>query len=223
MRQKSARGVAILEFSMVMLVLVPLLLGTTAVGLNMLRTLETVQVARDAGHMYAKGADFSQPGIQTILAAVGSPIGLSTSATTSKAVVILSTVTYVDTALCASDGKVDSHGNPQGCTNFGQWVFTQRLVIGKSSLRSSNFGGPLTSGSHPVNVDSTTGKVALNDQVTNPGDVATFSGINPYSVVDGNVSGLPSGQVIYIAEAASTGIALPPYAPASIMYSYNMF
>ncbi len=223
MRNKTRSGVSILEFSFVTIVLVPLMLGTVSIGLNMLRSLETIQVARDAGHMYAKGADFSQPGNQTILATLGSSIGLTTSASTSKALVILSAVTYVDQAMCASDGKVDSNGNPQGCTNYGQWVFTQRLEIGNPTLRGSYFGAPLTSGSHPVNVDPTTGKVPLNDQVTNSGDVATFTGINPYANVNGNVSGLPSGQVIYISEAASTGIRMPPFSPDSVMYSYNMF
>jgi hypothetical protein len=223
MRSKSNRGVAFLEFSLVLLVLVPMLLGTTAIGLNMLRTLETIQVARDAGHMYAKGADFSQPGIQTIIAAVGAPIGLTASSTTSSAAVILSTVTFIDLAMCQADGKVDSHGNPLGCTNFNHWVFTQRLVIGKASFAASRFGGPLVSGPDPVVVNSTTGKISLDDQVTNAGDVATFTGINPYAVVDGNVSGLPSGEVIYVAEVLSTGITMAPFVGSSTMYSYNMF
>jgi hypothetical protein len=223
MKRKSTRGVAFIEFGFVLIVLVPMLLGTTAIGLNMLRTLETIQVARDAGHMYAKGADFSQPGVKTILATVGSPIGLSTNSTTSRAAIILSTVTYIDQAMCQADGKVDSHGNPLNCTNYGRWVFTQRLVIGNTSLATSRLGGPLTSGPDPVVVNATTGKISLDDQVTNPGDVATFTGINPYAVVDGNVSGLPSGEVIYIAEALSRGIAMAPFVGDATMYSSNMF
>jgi hypothetical protein len=222
MRKKKKRGVAILEFSMLMLVLVPLLLGTTAVGLNMLRTLETAQLARDAGHMYAKGADFSQPGNKTILLTLGSDLGLTTSASTSAALEILSTVTYVDQAMCASAGKVDASGNPLGCTNFGQWVFTQRIEIGKTSLHTSNFGSPLTTGPNGVTVDPATGKISLLDQVTKPGAVATFTGINPYAVADGSVSGLPSGQVIYISEAAASGVSLMADS-GSITYSYGMF
>lgn len=222
MRRKRQRGVAILEFSLIMLVQVPLLLGTTAVGLNMLRTLETVQLARDAGHMYAKGTDFSQPGNQTVLLTLGSDLGLTGSSTTSQALVILSSVTYVDQAMCASAGKVDAQGNPLGCTNLGNWVFTQRIEIGQTALRTSNFGSPLTSGPNAVAVDATTGKISLSDQVTKSGDVANFTGINPYANVNGTVSGLPSGQVIYISEAASTGIKMPGVSN-NVMYAFGMF
>lgn len=220
MRRKRALGVAIIEFSFALVVLLPLILGTFAVGLNLIRSLATVQLARDAGHMYARGTDFSQPGNQTILATVGSNVGLSTTAGSGTAVVILSTVTYVDKALCASAGKVDSSGNPSGCTNYQQWVFTQRITIGKSSIRSSIFGSPTGT----VVVNSTTGKISLSDQATNTGDVASFAvGINPYASVNGNVSGLPSGQVIYIAEAASSGFNLTPYVPSGIVDAYSMF
>ena len=81
MRRKKTRGVEILEFSFITLVLLPLILGTSAVGLNMIWTLQTVQVARDAGHMYAKGTDFSLPGNQTILTNLGGNLGLTTNTT----------------------------------------------------------------------------------------------------------------------------------------------
>jgi len=224
MKGRNKRGVAIVEFSFSMLVLVPLLIGTTATGLNLIRTLAIVQLARDAGHMYARGVDFSQPGNKTVLATIGSNVGLSTTAGQGEAVVILSTVTYVDQALCASAGKVDGAGNPLGCSNYTKWVFTQRVTIGKSSIRSSSFGSPVTTGGSPVTVNSTTGNISLADQATNPGDVATFAvGINPYANVSGVVSGLPSGQVIYVAESATTGMAMPPFVPNRLVYSYAMF
>ena len=137
---------------------------------------------------------------------------------------ILSIVTYVDKALCASAGKVDASGNPLGCTNYTKWVFTQRITIGKSSIRSSSFGSPVTTGGGAVTVDSVTGKISLLDQVTKTGAVATFAvGINPYSNVSGVVAGLPSGQVIYISETASNGMMMPPFVPGNVVYSYAMF
>jgi len=215
-------GAAFVEFSLILLVLTPLLLGTTGIGLNMLRSLATVQLARDAGHMYARGADFSAPGNQTILADLGADVGLTTDAGTSNAVVVLSTVIYIDKAMCAADGKVDGAGNPLGCTNYQSWAFARRLTIGNSSMRTSNFGSPLQGPTNPVGMDST-GKISVHDQVSNPNDVANFNVITPYQVVKGKVSGLPSGQVIYIAEAAANGIRVPPFAPNSVMYSFNMF
>jgi hypothetical protein len=224
MRNRNLRGVAIVEFSFVMLVLIPMLLGSTVVGVNMVRSLQTVQLGRDAGHMYARGVDFSQAGNKTILASIGSGVSLSATSGSGNAVVILSTVTYIDKAMCLSDGlAVDINGNPIGCTNLGKWVFTQRLVIGQSSIHGSNFGSPLVGGSTGVTLDPTTGAISLDDQVKKSGDVAIFSGINPYASTAGVVSGLPSGQVIYIAEASAKGFSMNPIMPNAVHYSYDMF
>ena len=223
MRRTGLRGSACIEFAFITMVLVPLLLGTGAAGINMILTLQTIQLARDAGHMYARGLDFSQPGNQTILGDLGSTLGLSTTAGSGSAVVILSGLTYVDNAACTAAGAVDTHGNPSGCTNLGKWVFMQRVEIGNSSVRTSNIGSPLTSGPTGVTVNSTTGKISLSDYVTKAGAVATFSAINPYSSVNGNVSGLPSGQMLYVAEAAETAFSMPPFIGPHATYSYGLF
>ena len=223
MRRASFRGAACIEFAFVSMVLVPLLLGTGATGINMILTLQTIQVARDAGHMYGRGLDFSQPGNQTILANLGSTLGLSTTAGSGSAVVILSKLTYVDKAACAAAGAVDSNGNPSGCTNLTKWVFTQRLVIGNSGVRTSNIGSPLTSGPTGVTVNSTTGNISVSDYVTKAGAVATFNSINPYTSTNGVVSGLPSGQVLYVAEAAATAFSMPPFIGPNATYSYGLF
>ena len=223
MRGTGFRGAACIEFAFITMLLVPLLLGTGAAGINMITTLQTIQLARDAGHMYARGLDFSQPGNQTILANVGSTLGLSTTLGSGSAVVILSKLTYVDDAACSAAGAVDSHGNPSGCTNLGKWVFTQRLEIGNSSVRTSNIGSPLTSGPTGVTVESPSGNISLSDYVTKAGAVATFNSINPYSDVNGNVSGLPSGQMLYIAEAAATAFSMPPFIGPPATYSYGLF
>lgn len=224
MIRKSKRGVSSLEFALLMLVLIPLLLGTGAFGINMIRTLETIQLARDAGHMYARGLDFALPGNKTILANIGTNLGLNVTADAGNAVVILSALTYVDKAACAAGGAVDGSGNPLGCTNFGKWVFTQRLVIGKSTLRTSNLGSPLTSGPSGVTVNATTGQISASDYVTKSGAVATFSGIKPYAILaNGSAEGLPSLQKLYISEAAATTFKMPPFVSVPATYSYGLF
>lgn len=224
MRQRYRRGGSSIDFAFSLVVLVPLLLGTSAVGINMIRTLQTVQLARDAGHMYGRGIDFSQPGNKAILGNIGADLGLSTTSGTGTAVVILSCLTYVDKSACAAVGAVDGSGNPTAaCTNFGRWVFQQRIVIGNSAVRASHYGSPLTSGPTGVTVDLVTGKITPADYVKKAGAVATFTGINPYSVVNGNVSGLPSGQVLYLAEAGSTGFNMRPFVSNASAYSYGLF
>jgi hypothetical protein len=53
--------------------------------------------------------------------------------------------------------------------------------------------------------------------------VATFSAINPYRNVSGTVSGLPSGQFLYICEAAATAYTIPPIINTTILYAYGIF
>ena len=47
--------------------------------------------------------------------------------------------------------------------------------------------------------------------------------INPYSNVNGTISGLPSGQYLYVAEAVSTAFTLPPFITTPTIYSYGIF
>jgi len=213
--RRKSRGVSIVEMTFIFLILLPLLLGTAGIGINMLRSLQVIQLARDAGHMYARGVDFTVATNQQILANVGSGLGLNTTSGTGNAVVILSKINYVDKGVCASASMVDALGNPSGCTNYRKWVFSQRLILGNSGLRSSNFGTP-----------SSPGTIDVVAQATDPADVASISGFLPYTnttSTGGGISGLPSGQVVYAAEAASLGFRMPPFAGGTPLYSYTMF
>jgi len=223
MNRKRLRGVSILEFSLVMLVLVPLFLGTIGVGILLIQSMQTIQLARDSGRMYARGLDFSQPGNKTTLATIGADIGLKTDGT-GKAVLILSSVTYIDKGMCQSAGKsLDAAGNPISCPNWKKWVFTQRLIIGNTAVRTSNLGSPIVTGPSPVTVDATTGKISLTDQVNNAGDVATFSSGNPFVNIAGVLNTLPSGQMLFVTEAAAQGFTMAPFATGGLHYSYNVF
>lgn len=223
MKHNRLKGVAIIEFSFAMLVLVPLLLGTIGFGLRLIQSMQAIQLARDAGHMYARGLEFWQPGNKTILATLGADLGLKTT-NTGNAVLILTTVTYIDKGMCQSAGKaLDAGGNPIDCPNYRQWVFTQRLKVGNTALRTSNLGSPLATGPDPVLVNGTTGKITLDDQVNNPGDVASFASGNPFVGVGGALNTLPSGQMLYITEAAALGFTMPPFANGGMMYAFNVF
>lgn len=226
MNRRHLRGSSYVEFAFAALVLTPLMLGTTGIGLNLLLAYQTSQLARDAGHMYARGIDFSQPGNQTILANLGSGVGLSATsgvlgtAGTGNAVTVFTTVTYVDDAACQLGGYASSGVHTSACKNFGKWVFTQRIVVGNSTMQTTDYGSPITSGTSGVTISSS-GTISQTDQLTNPNDVATFSAINPYNTTTGY--GLPSGQVIYISEVAAKGFVMPPFQKNAVQYAYNMF
>jgi hypothetical protein len=234
MKRNRLRGISTFEFAMSLMVLVPLVLGTGAIGINLIRTMQTVQLARDAGHMYAKGVDFSATngaGNRSILADLGTGMGLSATTGSGKAVVILSALTYVDGNTCAAGDIANGNAAPgsQTCTNLGKWVFVQRLLIGNNTLRTSNYGAPITNGAdipNNVTLDSN-GMISIGQYTTRTGAVAQFtaaSGINPYTVsAGGAVSGLPSGQRLYLSEAAGPGYGMPPFVAGAPTYSYAFF
>jgi len=215
MRRNFKRGVSYVEFALSLLVLVPLLLGVIGTGLNMHLQLQTVQLARDAGHMYARGIDFTLTGNQQILSQIAGTLNLSTTLGSGNSEVILSTVRYVDVSACTLAGKVDGSGNPSGCTNYGSWVFSQRLLIGNNTLRSSVLGTP------PSGIIGTGGTISILNQATNTGDVATVTGFNPWNSTSG--TGLPSGQFLYVSEAAATGFHMPPFNAGTNTYAQLYF
>jgi len=215
MKHTRRRGVSYIELAFLLVVFVPLMLGVISCGLNMHLQLQTVQLARDAGHMFARYIDFTLLGNQQVLSAVAGTLGLSTTAGQGTAVVILSNVRYVDVSACQQAGKVDTHGNPSGCTNYGQWVFSKRLVIGNSSIRTSNLGTPSAA------IVASDGSISITNQVTSTSDVATITGINPWnSTTD---TGLPSGQMVYVAEASATGFHMPPFSNGTNTYAQCYF
>ncbi len=135
-RKGAETGSALIEFLLASIFLIfPLLLGTIVFGLSLVRANQVAEVCRDAGHMYAYGVTFSQPGGQAMLVQLAQ--GLNMTPTGGNGEVILSRITVLGANDCVAGGY------PSGvCPNLGQTVFTQRIVIGNSQLPGSAFGNP---------------------------------------------------------------------------------
>ena len=175
------RGSAVIEFAFCFaLFWIPLFLGTIVIGFNLIRAVQVTQVCRDAGHMYAYGIDFSQSAYQSLL--VNLATGLNMTTTGGNGVVILSTVTYIDSGACTAGGY---QADTSHCPNLNTIVFTRRIVIGNSSLHSSNLGSP-----NSAEMDSS-GNVSVSGYLTDTSNqVASFSSVIP----------LTSGQFAYVSE-----------------------
>jgi Flp pilus assembly protein TadG len=228
MRRRSRQGASAIEFAFSLLFLIPLFLGLTGIGISMLRQLQTVQLARDAGAMSARKVDFTLLGSQQILNRVAGSLGLTVTtgsggssntagvAGAGNAVVILSTIQYVTAGVCTSGGYTYPPGT---CTNYQNWVFTKRVVVGNNTLRTSNLGTPtgLTTA-----IDST-GAIALADQCTTAGDRVT--GTNPWtsSTIAADALAVIQVQPIYVSEAAAVGFRLPPFSSGTTVYAQLYF
>ena len=217
MRQKPRRGGAYVEFALSLLVLIPLLLGVAGLGISMLRQMQPVQVARDAGHMFARNTDFTLQGNQQILSTIAGPLGLTAgsgalgTAGAGNAVVILSMIQYVDASLCAQDGLA---ANTASCPNYQQWVFTKQIVVGNRTLDVSNLGTP------PSTI-LVNGQISTDNQCKNPN--ALVNSTNPWPGKSSPDIALLSGLSVYVSEAAALGFQMPPFSSGTQTYAQLYF
>jgi len=171
-----------LEFGIVMSVLIPLLFGTIAFGVNLGNMLQSTQISRDVGYMYARGVDFSTTINKNIAVNLVQGMGGMTT-TGGQGVIILSQIRKIYDTDCAAAGL-----STGACTNLNTHVFSNRLVIGNTGLRTSNFGTPTgaCAPSSNGNIGSTTYLTQSSCQTT--------------GFTDSTISQL-SGDVAYVVEA----------------------
>lgn len=179
-RNSSERGSSLIEFLLcTSLMIIPLLLGTAVVGLNLVREIQVTELCRDAAHMYSEGIDFTVSSNVTQLLKIAQ--GLNITATGGNGVIIMSTITLLDSTQCAAGGY------SSGCSNVNKTVFLRQVVVGNSTLYKSAFGTPTVDSSNSDNV---------TNYYTDPTAVAT--GFSP------NVMTMSAGQYVYIAEVYFT-------------------
>jgi hypothetical protein len=185
-RRQNQRGSSLLEFLLASLLLIlPLLFGTFIFGMRLVRANQVAEVCRDAGHMYAFGANFSQSGGQNELVKLAQ--GLNLTPTGGNGVIILSTITFVGPNDCVANGY------PSGnCPNLNNTVFAGRLIIGNSGLTINSQAQVSLFGTPPASIVDGNGNISPANYVQSTGAVAN----NFYSVIP-----ISSGQLAYVAEA----------------------
>lgn len=131
-RLRAERGSTAIEFALVMICLVPMFFGTIVMGITIGRSEEAIQVTRDVGHMYGEGVDFTTSDAQQLVTQLSQGFDLTSSG---DSLLIFSHVITVFAADCTAASV-----NP--CSNQGSAVFTQRVYIGNTALKTSAFGTP---------------------------------------------------------------------------------
>lgn len=178
-RNLGRRGNSLIEFALAFALLLPLYVWMLVYGLDLKRMMQVTQVSRDAGHMYARGVDFSLLGNQDVLVRLAA--GMNMTRTGGAGVVILTRVLKVGAQDC-TDGGVPV----ASCSNLGQAVITQRIVVGNAGLRPSRIGTP------PAALLKPDGSIAPADYLTASGARATgFDAI----------LNLAEGEMAYVAES----------------------
>jgi len=178
-RRSRQSGNSLIEFALGFALLLPLYVWMLVYGLDLKRLMEVSQVSRDAGHMYARGVDFSLPGNQDVLVRLAA--GMNMTRTGGAGVVILSRVLKVGSQECTDGGIAVA-----SCTNLGQTVFTQRIVIGNASLHASKIGTP-------------PGALLQSDGSISPADYLTKTAARSSNF--SSILNLADGEIAYVSEA----------------------
>lgn len=189
------RGSTIVEFSIIAPCLVLLFFGSIGLGIMMGRYVQAVQVARDIAHMYSNGVDFSQTANRNIVTQqLANGVGMTNNG--GNGVVVLSKISTVYQADC------DAAGFPTNCTNINLPVFTQRVVIGNSTLRASTYGTPAST------ILDAAGNIAPSVYITNSNATVRTTGFetaldNAVQRATGSAPTPPAqsqGDIAYVAE-----------------------
>jgi len=217
--KRNNRGGSMMEFTLLVPVWVPLLLGTLFIGTAMVQGQQVTQMARDLASMYSRGVNFSSVGgsaSSATLTDVTQQVGTVTS--TGTGVVIFSTLIYVGNSVCASAGSTYGSLSPlshtAACKNYGKFVFTQQYTQGNTSLHSSNFG---TAPSADLDANY---NVSTTNYLTDTSDVSTFN-LLPVPQENGQ-DGFQSGQPAYVVEAYFSGTGFTGYTKGGT-YAYAVF
>jgi hypothetical protein len=202
---QSESGVAIVEFSMSLLFLTPLLLGAFVFGFRLVNSIQMNQITRDLGHMYVEGINFRNSGPISNAQTLASGFSLTSSGTS---VVILSQVKVEQQSDCDA-ADILPLGIP--CANLGKTVFIEQLTIGNTGAGSSVFGTPPT-----TTVNGVTNEVSVANQAGSSSAVA-----NGFA----SVLALNPGEIAYVAEMVNQTPALniPGLSGEPQVYSRTIF
>jgi len=217
-RRKKESGHAFIELAFMLPFLASLFIGTSILGIRLVKELAVTQVARDAASMYSRGTDFSSasPVNQAILARLGALLGWPQTTglgSTDPGVIYLSQIMYIDNT-CNGLAATDSKG--RAC-NKNSWVFLNTIVLGNTSIHSSNFGAPPSciSACYDSVVNGTSpnyGNIDANEAYYNSGDVVTnFTSLGTPSSAN---PGFQPGQPANLVEVAAYVGGMVDYAVA---------
>jgi hypothetical protein len=157
------------------------------------RYIQAVQVDRDVAHMYSDGIDFTQTTAQNIIIQ-DLALGTGMTATGGNGVIIFSQIQTVYAADCTASAV-------SPCTNAGLPVFTQRIVVGNSSLRTSQFGTPASS------ILDASGNISASVYLSNSNSSVRTTGFESQLDAAAATAGLtstppvqPQGNIAYVVE-----------------------
>jgi len=145
-RKRTQGGQEIMEFGLAAVLLVPMLIGSFVVGMNLIRSIQANQVCRDLDSMYIHGGDFSTYPMQQEAARLSQGLNLqiggswaqNQQSNTGNGGNGLVTVTQIMWIGGPTSSSCVAVGGSANCTNQNSFVFTQQIQFGNGTLENSN-------------------------------------------------------------------------------------
>jgi hypothetical protein len=212
--RRRRRGIAVVEFSLSLTFLVPLLLGTFVFGFRLIRRLEMEQIVRDLGHMYVRGVDFRNSGPQTNAQTLSQGFDLTSTGTS---LLIFSQIRIVTQADCDAANPTRPAGT--ACTNLGNPVFTEQYTIGNASLSINGTTARGVFGTPPTQTDHTVTLVNMaNNSTARAGVTSSSSGF-------AGLITLQTGEYAYMVEMfnATSELNVPGLSGSPQVYARSVF
>jgi hypothetical protein len=213
-RRRTQSGQEIMEFGLAAVLLVPMLIGSFVVGMNLIRSIQCNQVCRDLDSMYIHGGDFStypmqqeaQRLAQGLNLQIGSSFAGNEQSNTSNAGNGLVTVTQIMWIGGTTSANCKA-ALPAACTNQNSFVFTQQIQFGNGTLANAN---TVTVGQCPAAILNSSGIVSISNGSYVTDARAALAGSaqtnmqalwqTSSEVSGGTATALTDGQVAYIVE-----------------------
>jgi hypothetical protein len=187
-----------------------MLIGAFVVGMNLIRSIQCNQVARDLDSMYIHGGDFSTYPLQQEAQRLAGGLSLqmpsftgnqnSNLGSSGNGLVTVTQIMWIGGPTSASCLAVGGSAN---CTNQSSFVFTQQIQFGNGSLANAN---TVTVGQCPTSIMNTSGVVqayVTNAQAALAGSAQSNMQAlwqSSSAVTGGTATPLTDGQVAYIVE-----------------------
>jgi Flp pilus assembly protein TadG len=134
-RKVTQRGNSIIEFSLVIVFLLPLMFGVFSVGLSLTKSVQAAVIARDSGSMFMRYVDFSTSANKQLIVRIARGMGMTENG--GNGTVILTQVMRIGAGQC-----IPTYPDTASCPNFNRTVVIKRIVVGNSALTTSVFGSP---------------------------------------------------------------------------------
>lgn len=202
-RKRSERGNSLIEFSLVIVFLLPIMFGVFSVGMSLTKSVQASVVARDAGSMFMRYVDFSTSPNKQLIVRIARGLGMTE--TGGNGTVILTQIMKAGAGQC-----VPPYANTASCPNFNRHVIIKRIVIGNATLVTSSFGTPASG------IITADGTILANNYLANSSARA--------DAFDA-VMNLGDGEFAFVAEAyfLTPELDLPGYRTNTYVYQRSIF